>query len=62
VIFSLVENQISGAGDSLPVRPEEKVSSVPSLLMTGRASNAGELNPSRWTAVPNGWDVLERVA
>jgi hypothetical protein len=34
---------MSGAGDSLPERPDENVMNEPFLLMTGLASNAGEL-------------------
>jgi len=42
-----VANQISGAGDGLPVLADEKVNIVPSQLMKGRASNPGELRLSR---------------
>ena len=39
-----VLNQMSGAGEGLPARAEEKVSIVPSQLMKGRASNPAELS------------------
>lgn len=50
VDLSRVANQMSGAADSLPLRADEKVSIEPSLLMNGRASNAGELRSCMWTA------------
>lgn len=53
---------MSGAADSLPARADEKVRKLPSLLITGRASNAGELKLCRCIADPKGWDVLDRVA
>jgi len=56
-----VEYQMSGAGDGFPGLADEKVRSVPSQLMNGRASKSGELSDSSWIAGPNGCDVLERV-
>src|SRR5690348_3282701 len=61
VALTRVANQMSGAGDGLPGLAEEKVSVVPSQLMNGRASNPGELSPSRWIAGPNGSEVFDLV-
>ena len=52
---------MSGAGEGLPARADEKVNIVPSQLMNGRASNPAELRLSRWIAGPNGSEVLDRV-
>ena len=42
-----VLNHISGAGEVLPGRADEKISIVPSKLTYGRASNPAELSESR---------------
>ena len=61
VDLSRVANQISGAGEELPGRADEKVSMVLSELMNGLASKPGELSSWRWTAGPNAPEVSDLV-